>query len=302
MSKKNKKPEEEQGTNGGNMSDFEDQSWVEERSKEIEKEMASSFDSATSIFLMPRWDGVYDIRLLPIAKGRYNEWLMPFGQHWGVIPSADGEPKLPVGCPKVNFGDPCPICDSIEKLVAEGHRKTADFSMSGNGLSVNRRVLVRGLLIDFEPADSSKKNAPKFDFSEGPLMRIFALPSGTVGKELNSKLQNPRFGLEAILSPKTGKIISIEKSPKIRNYWSTDLTKEYPLDEKWLQVDEWPDMVKFIPKTSTEDLLKLIAENERRLDVDIVNCALSIDAGVTKQIPESTGEERKSIQDRLKEI
>ncbi len=294
MAKKKKK--------GEVMDQFDDLSWIEERVKEVEKEMAGSYDVATDTLLVVRWDGDWEIRLLPILPSQRGDWLKPFGLHWNLIPTSDSEKQLPVGCPQVNFGDYCPICSAIKELVGSRKRPFSDFGMSGNSLAVQKRVLVRGLLVNYTPKSWTDK-PPAFDFSNGPLLRIFGLPPGTIGKELTGKLQSPKFGPKVLINPKTGKTINIDRDKNIKMNWQMDLLDVYEIPEEYLDTETWPDMQDFLPKTTTAEIEEVIKKFYREIDADVVNIALSIDAGVEQQqIAEGPTETEKSLKERLDEI
>lgn len=268
---------------------------LDERDEEIDASM-TSYDPAKDIYLRPQWEGTYKLRVLPVMKR--DDWLRQMGTHWNIVPPSDDQKMTILGCPRFNYGQECPICDAIDQAIAERRAVWQDFGSKdygGSGIAVNRRFLLKVLLLDFKAKEGQKK-IPKF--KDLPLVRVFEFPA-SMAKELKQKRIDEDFGNEALFHPEKGKVIKLTKDQTIQNWWRLDMLNESPIPEELLVEEEWPNLDLYIPKTTTSEIYQLLASRARDIDPLLANYITSHDVG-QKQIEEATtakAAQRKKIAD-----
>lgn len=281
---------------------FEDYSWMEDRIAELDEKF-TTFDPNTEIALDPQWYGIYRVRVLPVINKA--DFLVPFGVHWNVIPGTEDKPYTQFGCPQFSHNRYCPVCDAINTAIAERRAKLDNFKGADgkNSITVQRRFLMRVLLLDFEPGDGNgKKKVPVF--TNLPQLKIMKIPS-LVANDIRSKAdpQNKDFGPKKILSPKEGRILRIEKSTKLQNYWKLDVMDPMEVPEEFMNPEAYPDIQLYLPDTTAAQISELIEKNQRNVHPIIANHVLSIDAGQAQaQLPPANKPSKEELRNRLKSL
>lgn len=280
--------------------------WMEEREAELEAGM-SSFDITKQIVIPLQWNGKYLFRILPVLKPQ--DWLMPVGYHWNVVTSTE-EKISQVGCPRFTYGQDCPVCDGINKAIAEKKAVYADFSGQNGvgGIHVQRKYFLRVLLLSFDskgaPANKSGKKPPKFE--DLPEIKILELPFA-VGKFLKERVSDEDYGWDKLTHPYKGLTIRIlkndqEKDPKL--IYQTFIMDSLAIPDEFLEFDtssgskrlvesdSWPDMEDFVPKVTTQELTGLIEKNHRDVHPLIANYVMAIDVPSQKQLTSANTEDQ----------
>lgn len=267
--------------------------WMEQREAELEEGM-QNFDITKQIVIPLQWNGKYLFRILPVL--RKDDWLMPVGYHWNIV-TGNEDTAVQVGCPRFTYGQECPICDGIQKAIAEKKNVYADFAgQNGKGsIHVQRKYFLRVLLLSFDPsnapANKSGKKPPKFE--DLPEIKILELPFA-VGKFLKERVADEDYGWDKLTHPTKGVVIRIlkndqEKDPKL--IYQTFLMDNLAIPDDYLkfdtsggtkrlvQPDDYPEMEDFIPKTTTGELVAMIEKHARDVHPVIASHVLSIDVG-----------------------
>lgn len=284
--------------------DFEDYSWLEERTQELADKFVT-YDPNTAIELDPRWYGIYRVRMLPVRNPK--EFLVPYGVHWNVIPGTEDNPYTQLGCPKFSHNQYCPICDAIDTAIAEKRAKVDHFKGADgkNSIMVQRRFLIRCLLLDFEPGDGNGKNKVPV-FTDLPRLKIMKIPA-IVAKKIQDMVNSRDFGPGKFMHPVEGRALKIEKNSKIQNYWDINMLLDpCPVPEEFLTkeaVEQWPDISRYLPDTTAEQITEEIDKYKRNVHPIIVNHVLSIDAGPVKaQLPPVNKPSKEDLKNKLKSL
>lgn len=260
------------------MSKFVDFNALVQRAAELD-DIFTTYDPTTDTLLIPRWEGEYKLRILPVLSP--DEFLRQYGQHWNVFPSDSDKGFSVVGCPKFTYGRDCPICDAISKAVSERKVKIDEFKGGEGGkgnMLVKRQALLRVLLTEFTP-DPKVKKPPKF--MDLPQLKVISLPL-SMAKALKAKIEDKDIGAKNVIDPKVGKIWKLKKNESIDGWWDDNLLDPWPIPEEFLESDGWPEIDAFLPTETTDDLLALISRFQRNIHPIIANYSLAIDVGQAK--------------------
>ncbi len=266
----------------------------------------SLYDPNLDPVLQLRWDGFYRGRFLPTRSRQ--DFNVPYGQHFNVFPVPENQKISVVSCPRFTSGGKlnCPICDGISKAVVE--RRIVWDDVSGEqGIVVQRSVLNRFLLLDFEAFPGQKK-VPKF--TNYPLLKILKSPAASVGKELAEKLDDHRdFGWKAIFDPVKGRVIKINRNKKNKpNMYKVDFLDAWEIPEEFLDVETWPDFYIGLPMHTPEELVEMVKLSAGNVPdfienyvmaIDTVTSKPRIDAGESQQ--SNGGTKKSSMLDKAKE-
>jgi hypothetical protein len=246
-----------------------DFSWVEERTAVVDQAMRT-YDPAQNLLLSMRWRGEYEIRLLPCSSP---DWMVPLGEHRSVLPETDEGYSYSVPCPKTLYGDECIICNAINWGITMGKLSRKSEIIAGDkegkgGIKLRTYGLVRALLVKYTK-DEGEKKPP--DFGSLPALKIIKVP-GMLVQSFNEWLKDrDNFGPDQLLDWDTGHNILISGKPTNKFYWDAKpLLKPYPIPEEFRNVDSWPDIKEFLPRSmnddqlpfSNQDLMELIDKHQ----------------------------------------
>jgi hypothetical protein len=280
------------------MSKFLDYNALVARAEELD-DIFTTYDPTTDTLLIPRWEGEYKLRVLPVLAP--DEFLRQYGQHWNVFPSDADKGFSVVGCPKFTHGHDCPICDAINKAVSERKVKLEAFKGGEGGkgnMLVKRQALLRVLLTEFTP-DPKVKKPPKF--TDLPQLKVISLPL-SMAKALKAKLQDKDIGAKNVIDPVVGKIWKLKKNESIDGWWDDNLLDPWPIPEEFLESDDWPEVDAFLPQESTEDILQLINRFHRNIHPVIANYTLAIDVGQPKIEGKKSGLTKAELKAQMAEL
>lgn len=235
--------------------------WWGERVDTVSKESFS--DNFSNKIMSMSLAGVYIIRLLPPLKK--TDLFRTMGQHWNVFSGGDELPKGPIGCPRVNWGEQCIICDAIDQAIAQKRGDYKDF-YGLNNPGVTRRFIVRAIFQEFRPDNPSE------DVSKLPQpgsMVYLALPT-KVRKTLGDWIKEGKKGVRTISPAEIrqnlfdvdkGYPISIHRSKKLDGWYDTDFDRSgdpEPISSEFRNTHEWEEIDTVIPRERAVDIKSLV--------------------------------------------
>lgn len=167
-------------------------------------------------------EGVQTIRILPTGDG---DPFKSFFFHYGFG-------KESILCPKGNFGDPCPICDFVQKLYNDKDEESRE--MASKMVKKQRffsPVLVRG------------------DEKDGP--KIWGYSKSTY-----------QFLIETVLNPEYGDVTDLEEGVDIDLEYGKKSGKKFPETKLTLKRRSSP-MCKDMDPDSCKDILARIPDFDK---------------------------------------
>jgi hypothetical protein len=278
-------------------------SWMQDATKELESTF-SSFDAATADLLVLKWNGEYEIRFLPLTEDQIHDYFRPVGFHWNLVADTE-EFARPVACPRFtkrvfNSDDgftilkdqECPVCDSINTLIAEGKATARDFR-GQDSVALRKVYFIRGILIGFDPKPG-QKNIP--EFKDLPMQKIIQIPV-SLAKKIKAKIDSKHLGGPAtFFDPDHGKRILISRIDDGQVSYEFDILDEDPIPEEFREVEDYIPIDRTIPGDTADSIRQIMSENRHEYP-ELAKIALS---ETVKVLPASDGAD--DIDDQLNNL
>lgn len=274
---------------------------LEERDQMLEDSMRA-FDPAKSITLPMNWNGDYTFRIMPLFKhdeegSVMEDWLVPFGYHWNVFPTGDPKKGSKDGCPRMGYYDPdeqviktgpCPICDAIDRAIAEKRATRDDFAGKG-GITVQKKYYLRVLLVDVALETKVGGTKPPV-FDELPMVKLLEVPT-SAAKILRARMMDKKkFGFQRLTHPDTGLLVCITRDDEqegSKMYDVAVLPDQFAIPDEFIGRDgkdhfwpteDWPQIPMQLPVTTPDDLFQKIQKHQLEINKWVANYTLAIDA------------------------
>jgi len=272
--------------------------------EQANEEFASTFnvfDPSQADLLFPQWNGEYEVRFLPLTTKEMvlHDYFRPVGMHWNIVTSSDGDnqSRRPLVCPRftkrvmvdedgtvtAHKDTECPICDSINTLIAEGKATARDFS-GQDSPTLRKTYMIRALLLSFEESKGGNKKKPP-EFKDLPVQKIIQMPV-SLAKKIKDKLNSKYLGgPDVLFNPEKGKRIILRRTDDGQVSYDFDILDSWPIPEEFLNDEEFIPIDRVIPNDSADSIRAVLNENRHNHpELARIACSLS-----TKALPASDG-------------